>query len=86
MTYIAEKIKKTRTWLNNAKPLDLGMDKLCDKNSIVPPCLILFVFVITIYSIIFRVLRIDLLRLKKQDKTYWLEMEDTKHNKIWKQY
>jgi len=47
---------------------------------------ILFVFVITIYSIIFRVLRIDLLRLKKQDKTYWLEMEDTKHNKIWKQY
>jgi len=48
MTYIAEKIKKTRTWLNNAKPLDLGMDKLCDKNSIVPPCLILFVFVIAI--------------------------------------
>ena len=46
----------------------------------------LFVFVIAIYGIIFRILRIDLLRLKKQDKTYWLEMEDTKLNKIWKQY
>ena len=47
---------------------------------------ILFVFVIAIYGIVFRILRIDLLRLKKQDKTYWLEMEDTKLNKIWKQY
>ena len=46
----------------------------------------LFVFVISIYGIIFRILRIDLLRLKKQDKTYWLEMEDAKLNKIWKQY
>ena len=47
---------------------------------------ILFVFVISIYGIIFRILRIDLLRLKKQDKTYWLEMEDAKLKKIWKQY
>ena len=46
----------------------------------------LFVFVISIYGVIFRILRIDLLRLKKQDKTYWLEMEDAKLNKIWKQY
>ena len=46
----------------------------------------LFVFVISIYGIFFRVLRIDLLRLKRQDKTYWLEMEDSKSNKIWKQY
>ena len=47
---------------------------------------ILFVFVISIYGILFRFLRIDLLRLKKQDKTYWLEMEDAKLSKIWKQY
>ncbi len=47
---------------------------------------ILFVFVISIYGISFRLLRIDTLRLKKQDKTYWLEMEDVKLNKIWKQY
>ena len=47
---------------------------------------ILFVFVISIYGISFRLLRIDILRLKKQDKTYWLEMEDAKLNKIWKQY
>lgn len=48
MTYISEKMKKTRTWLNNAKSLDLSMDKLWGKNSIMPPCLILFVFVIAV--------------------------------------
>ena len=47
---------------------------------------ILFVFVISIYGIFFRLLRIDLLRLKRQNKTYWLEMEDARFNKIWKQY
>ena len=36
---------------------------------------ILFVFVIAIYVIFFRFLRIDLLRLKKQDNSYWLEIE-----------
>ena len=46
----------------------------------------LFVFVISIYGIIFRLLRIDALRLKKHDKTYWLKMEDAKLNKNWKQY
>ena len=46
----------------------------------------LFVFVISIYGIFFRLLRIDLLRLKRQNKTYWLEMEDARFNKIWKQY
>ena len=37
----------------------------------------LFIFVISIYGILFRILRIDLLRLKKQNNTYWL---DVKHN------
>ena len=38
---------------------------------------ILYVFVIAIYGILFRSLRIDLLRLKKQDNSYWLETESS---------
>ena len=48
MTYISEKLKKTRTWLNNVKPLDLGMEKLRAKNAFMTPWLILFVFVIAV--------------------------------------
>ena len=47
---------------------------------------ILFVIVISIYGILFRLLRIDLLRLKKQDVTYWLDVEQTKPHRIRKQY
>ena len=47
---------------------------------------ILFGTVISIYGILFRLLRIDLLRLKKQDGTYWLDVEQTKHHRIRKQY
>ena len=47
---------------------------------------ILFVIVISIYGILFRLLRIDLLRLKKQDGTYWLDMDQTKPHRIRKQY
>ena len=47
---------------------------------------ILFVAVISIYGIIFRFLQIDLLRLKKQDGTYWLDVEQTKPHRIRKQY
>ena len=47
---------------------------------------ILFVIVISIYGILFRLLRIDLLRLKKQDGTYWLDVEQTKLYRIRKQY
>ena len=45
-----------------------------------------FVFVISIYGILFRILRIDLLRLKKQDHTYWLDMESDASGIINKQY
>ena len=38
---------------------------------------ILYVFVIAIYGILFRFLRIDLLRLKKQNNSYWLEIESS---------
>ena len=47
---------------------------------------ILFVFVISLYRILFRALRIDLLRTKKQDGSYWLEMEQLKPSRILKEY
>lgn len=43
---------------------------------------ILFIFVITIYGILFRFLRIDLLRLKKQKDSYWLEIESNDVRKM----
>ena len=47
---------------------------------------ILFCTIISIYGIFSRVLQIDLLRLKKQDGTYWLDVEQTKPYRIRKQY
>ena len=47
---------------------------------------ILFSTVISIYGILFRLLRIDLLRLKKQSNTYWLDVEETEPHRIRKQY
>jgi len=47
---------------------------------------ILFVFVISLYGIFFRILRIDLLRTKKHNDSYWLEMEQLKTSRILKEY
>jgi len=47
---------------------------------------ILFCAVISIYGILFRLLQIDLLRLKKQNDTYWLNVEQLKSHRIRKQY
>ena len=47
---------------------------------------ILFIFVVSLYGIFFRVLRIDLLRLKKQPTSYWLDLDDIKQSTVWKQY
>jgi hypothetical protein len=47
---------------------------------------LLFVFVISLYGIFFRVLRIDLLRTKKSNGTYWLEMEQLKPERLLKEY
>lgn len=47
---------------------------------------ILFIGMISIYGILFKILRIDLLRLKKQNNSYWLDVEQTKSNRIGKQY
>ncbi len=47
---------------------------------------VLFIFMISIYGVLFKVLRIDLLRLKKQKESYWLDIEDEKSERIRKQY
>ena len=46
----------------------------------------IFIFVISIYGILFKLLQIDLLRLKRHDETYWLDVEETKYDRIRKQY
>ena len=48
---------------------------------------ILFIFVISIYGILFKLIRIDLLRLNVNDnETHWLDIEKSKKEKIRKQY
>ena len=47
---------------------------------------ILFVFLISLYGIFFKVLKIDLLRLKKDSSTYWLDLDDIHQSTIYKQY
>ena len=47
---------------------------------------ILFVFMLSLYGIFFRVLRIDLLRLKKQSSSYWLDTDKIKQSTVFRQY
>ena len=47
---------------------------------------LLFCFVISVYGVLFKLLRIDLLRLRKQSTTYWLDIEHNEPHRIWKQY
>ena len=47
---------------------------------------IFFVFVVSLYGMFFKVLRIDLLRLKKQSSSYWLDTDKIKQSTIFKQY
>ena len=47
---------------------------------------ILFIFVFSIYGVIFRLLKIDLLQFKTQTDTYWSDTNDFKSRKILKQY
>jgi hypothetical protein len=46
----------------------------------------IFITVISIYGIFFKILKIDVLRLEKQDETYWLELEQLNESRILKQY
>ena len=68
-----------------AKKISKGLDIIATINTKIFLG-ILFGTVISIYGILFRLLRIDLLRLKKQDGTYWLDVEQTKSSRIRKQY
>ncbi len=45
---------------------------------------VLFVLVISIYGTLFKFLKIDLLRLKKQKKSYWIDIESSNNTR--KQY
>jgi len=47
---------------------------------------ILFIFVISLYGVFFRILHIDVLRLKKQESTYWLDLDKIKHSTVMTQY
>ena len=47
---------------------------------------ILFIFVVSLYGVFFKVLCIDLLRLKKQSSSYWLDIDKIKQSTIFKQY
>ena len=47
---------------------------------------ILFIFVVSLYGIFFKVLRVDLLRLKKQSSSYWLDTDKIKQSTIFRQY
>ena len=47
---------------------------------------ILFILVFSIYGLVFRMLHADLLRLKQQKESYWLEMEILDESRVLKQY
>ena len=47
---------------------------------------ILFVFVVSLYGIFFKALHIDLLRLKKQESSYWLDIDEIKQSTTFTQY
>ncbi len=47
---------------------------------------IFFIFVLSVYGVLFKLLRIDLLRKKKQNLSYWLERDEIKPERIFKQY
>ena len=47
---------------------------------------ILFIFLVSIYGIVFRFLGIDLLRQKKHKGTYWLDITNFGSKKMSKQY
>jgi len=45
-----------------------------------------FIFMLSFYGLLFRILKIDLLRLKKQNDSYWLKTENLKQTSIFKQF
>ncbi len=47
---------------------------------------IIHLTVISLYGIFFKILKIDVLRLEKQDNTYWLDIEQLNDGRLEKQY
>ena len=47
---------------------------------------LMFIFVISIYGIFFKILKIDPLRMKKQSSTYWLDIDKIKQSTVFKEY
>jgi len=47
---------------------------------------ILFIIIISLYGLFFKVLRIDLLRLNSQEESYWLKMDQLSSSRFFKQY
>jgi len=47
---------------------------------------LMFIFVISIYGMVFKLLKIDPLRLKKQSSTYWLDTDKINQSTIFKEY
>ena len=67
----------------------IKLSKTLDKFAIINSKIFLglmFIFVISLYGILFKILKIDILRLKNNKTSYWLEMESLKSQRIFKQY
>tara|TARA_B110000495_G_C22823264_1_gene480500 strand:- start:256 stop:612 length:357 start_codon:yes stop_codon:yes gene_type:complete len=47
---------------------------------------IIYISVISLYGIFFKILKIDILRLKKQNDSYWLDIEQLNEGRLVKQY
>jgi len=47
---------------------------------------VLFITVISLYGLFFKVLRIDLLRLNSKENSYWLKMDQLSSSRFFKQY
>ena len=67
----------------------IKLSKILDKFAIINSKIFLglmFIFVISLYGILFKILKIDILRLKNNKTSYWLEIESLKSQRIFKQY
>ena len=68
-----------------AKKISKGLDKFSLFNTkFFLGCL--FIFVVSLYGIFFKLLRIDLLRLQKNENSYWLDIEENQTDNLGKQY
>ena len=47
---------------------------------------ILFITLVSAYGIFFKMVKVDLLRLKRQNETYWLNVEHLDNSNLLKQY